>query len=446
MSAEPYDEPPPDDEHVPPQDIAAERSVLGSILIDREALDDCLELVDGPDFYRPHHERIWDAALAVHRAGEPADAITVADELTKRGELTRAGGQAYLHDLVQSVAITTNAGYYAEIVHERAVLRRLETAGTRIVQMSRGVGEGDLDDIVNRAAGEVVAIADTHHATATVSHETAVYEAVADLDSPPGIETPWTYLTTTLAGWKPGALYIVGARPGVGKSVAGTDIALDIARRGHAAALYSLEMTRSELMHRLFAHVGAVPMDRIQHRKLNDDDRRRIAEAASSIARLPLHVDDRARLSLAQIHASVRSLQRTRDVGIVVIDYLQLIAPPPGTPREDRRVQVDAISRGLKQLAKDLDVPVVALTQLNRGPEQRADKTPTLSDLREAGGIEQDADAVILLHRNIHGDDSRVLHVAVGKNRHGPGTAFDLVFVGEHSRIDNPSWGGRTTP
>lgn len=433
-------EPPDDDGPTPPQDLKAEQSVIGSMLLNKNAIPDCLEAVKAHDFYRPAHELIYDIIRDLFGRGEPADVITVADELGKRGDLTRAGGPAYLHQLVQGVPTTANASYYAEIVHEKAVLRRLVDAGTRIVQMGYAQGQGDLDDVVNRAAASVTVIADDHHNDATIPHEQALYDAVNDLEASPGQPTPWQYLTNTIAGWKPGCLYLIGARPGIGKSVAGTDIALDTARRGDTAAIYSLEMSKTELYHRLIARVGTVGMDRIQHRRLTSDDWTSVAKASEQLAKLPLHVDDRPGLSLAQIHASIKAQQRVRDVGIVVIDYLQLITPPPGTSREDRRVQVDSISRGLKNLAKECNVPVVALTQLNRGSETRADKTPTLADLREAGGQEQDADVVLLLHRDVAGDEPNVMRIVVGKNRHGPQTKFELRFRGEHSRIEEAPW------
>ena len=427
-------------EPVPPQDINAERAVLGSMLLSPNAIDDCTDLVTSNDFYRPTHETIHAAILALAHAGQPADAITVADELTKRGELARIGGTAYLHELVQDVPTSSNAAYYADIVHERAVMRRLVAAGTHIAALANGEGDGDLDDLINRAQNEVAAVADHHLADDTPTPQVAVYDALDALESPPGQPTPWTYLTNTLAGFKTDALYLIGARPGIGKTVAGVDIALDAARRGNAACFYSLEMSRTELYHRMLAHVGSIPMDHIQHRRMTTNDWAAASKAAATLAETPLYVDDRAALSLAQIRASIKARQRTTNVGIVVVDYLQLIAPPPGTPRDDRRVQVDAISRGLKNLAKECNVPVIALTQLNRGPEARADKRPTLSDLREAGGQEQDADVVILLHRDLHGDQPNVLHMAVAKNRHGPQGHFELRFRGEHSRIEDAHW------
>lgn len=246
-----------------------------------------------------------------------------------------------------------------------------------------------------------------------------------------------------MSGLKPGGLYIVGARPAVGKSTVAASFWLDCARRaGLTALLFSLEMTRTELYHRLLASVGEVDMGRLQHRTLRTDDYDRVSKAAAHIAGLPLVVDDRPDLSVAQIRARVRAVRRRRQVGVVIVDYLGLLRPPRDAPRNDRRVQVDMLSRGLKMLAKDLGVPVVVLAQLNRGPEGRASKAPVLSDLRESGAIEQDADVVMLLHRDP--DDESMgtdLHVIVGKNRHGPQGRVTLNFRGQWSRIDDLSEG-----
>lgn len=418
----------------------AERAVIGAMLTSPAAIDDVLELpLHGHDYASHRNELIHDAIVAIHTEGGDVDEIAVADKLGP--DLQRAGGLSYLFDATGHAPVPSAVSHHADIVRAASQLRAVDAAATRIHQaVERRDPRDDILDLVNAARAELDNLATADDLTPTP--ETAVYQALEDLETPPGLPTPWDYLTNITAGWKPACLYLIGARPGVGKSVLGNGIALDVARRGPAALMYSLEMSRSELYHRLFAAVGSIDMTRIQHRKLGPADWQRLAEASAHIQSLPLHIDDRAALSLAQIRASIRAEQRRRDVGIVVIDYLQLITPPTGTPRDDRRVQVDAISRGLKNLAKDTGLPIVALTQLNRGPEARADKTPTLSDLREAGGQEQDADVVLLLHRDIHGEKhpSTELKVVVAKNRHGSTGNVELLFRGEHSRAENAPW------
>jgi replicative DNA helicase len=414
------------------------------MLRSRAAVDDAREVLTGTDFYQPVHATIYDAICAVADSNVIPEPQTVADHLTDTDQLERlnaVGGAAYLHQLYDLVAIPASAGYYADKIRDAALLRKVIETGARLQQI--GQTESDADtalDVVNTARQELDTVA-TRDAHGT-PNDRAVYEAVDDLEQPPGLATPWEYLTNVIAGWKPGCLYLIGARPGVGKSVAGADIILDVARRDQAALMFSLEMSKAELYHRLFAHVGSINMSKLQHRNLKGGDWEQVSKAASHIASLPLHIDDRSALSLAQIRAAIKNEQRKRDVGIVVIDYLQLVSPPSGTPRDDRRVQVDAISRGLKNLAKDCNIPIVALTQLNRASEARADKTPTLSDLREAGGQEQDADVVILMHRDTTGrtQDPAQLKFILAKNRHGSQAVIELTFRGEHSRIEIPAF------
>lgn len=442
-------EPPPDDEPERPLahvDYDAERAVLGAILRDPHALDHATLTVTAAHFYRPAHEQIYTAAVNLYSRSRPVDPTTVANQLGT--SLTRAGGTAYLHQLAADALAVLDVTYYAQIVAHHAFLRRLNTVGQKIQQLATGTSSTvapdftDPHDLLAAAEAELAAIPRGVPGVDEDGHGQAVTTAVAELHASPGMPTPWSSLTDAIAGWKPACLYLIGARPGVGKSVAGVDIAMDTARRGKTALIYSLEMSRTEVYHRMLAAVGDINMAKIQHRNLAAGDWEHVTSAAEHITLLPLHVDDRAAMSLTQIHASVVTEQKSRDVGIVVIDYLQLITPPMAGKKDDRRVQVDSISRGLKALAKDCNLPVIALTQLNRGVESRADKTPTLADLREAGGQEQDADVVLLMHRDLTGkvDPPSVLKLGVAKNRHGAQATLELLFRGEFSRIEEPPW------
>lgn len=422
-----------------PHDARAEQSVLGGMLLSQGVIDDVAEeLAGASDFYRPAHERIYDAIHALHTRGEPVDTVTVGDEMTTAGTLRAAGGHAYLHDLIQATPTAANASYYARIVAEHAIRRRIVLAGRQITALGQtDPAQVPIDDAIARF--EEIATSVDRPDREDVPHATAVYDAIDALEDPPGLATPWQRLTETIAGWKPQCLYYVGARPSIGKSVIGVHAALDVARRGKTAMIFSLEMGRTDLYHRLLSSIGEVDMGRIQHRRLTQDDYSALSKAAAHLAKLPLVIDDRAALSVAQIRAKVKAEQRRSEVGLIVIDYLQLIAPPAGAPRNDRRVQVDSISRSLQALTKDSRVPVLALTQLNRASEGRADKMPTLADLREAGGQEQDADVVMLLHRE-KADDPATLKVGIGKNRHGPLAFFDLRFEGQYARAIDPPW------
>lgn len=429
------------DPFAPPQDLDAERAVLGSAMISATALDELLDTVTAADFYRPAHETIWHAVTALATRGEPVDPITLADQLTTDGTLTQAGGQVYLHELIQGVPTAANASHYADIIRDRATRRRLREAGMRITDLAlTEPAAGNLPDVLAGAHDALAAVTDTTTTDQPLTGYEATAAALEALDAPVGLGTPWGPLTRCIAGWKPGALYICGARPSVGKSVIATNVLLDAARRGVHAVMFSLEMTRDDTMHRLFCAVGNVPMDHIQHRTLTAEDHEHLAEAAHHVSELPITIDDRPSLSLATIRSTLRRLNRQQEVGLVVIDYLQLLTPPTGAPRNDRRVQVDAISRGLQALAKDLHCPVLALTQLNRAAvEGGKEAAPKLNHLREAGGQEQDADVVLLLHRDLQ-DDPGTLQVGVAKNRHGPLSRFELDFHGRYARAETRPW------
>ena len=432
------------DDRVPPQDLHAEQSVLGSMLINKDAIADCLEAVKAHDFYRPAHELIFDAVLDLFGRGEPADAITVADELGKRGDLTRVGGQAYLHQLIQSVPTAANAGYYAEIVHERAVLRRLVEAGTRIVQMGYAQGEGDIDDIVNRAQAEVYSVAEKrggedYNVLGDLLNETMeeIEAASGRTDDLIGVPTGFIELDQLTNGLHPGQMIVVAARPAVGKSTLGIDIARAAAiKHNMAAAVFSLEMSRTEITMRILSAEATIQLQDLRKGLKNQEQWTKLARIMGKISNAPLFIDDSPNMSLMEIRAKCRRLKQQHNLRLVVIDYLQLMTS--GKKVESRQQEVAEFSRALKLLAKELEVPVIAISQLNRGPEQRTDKRPQMSDLRESGSIEQDADVVILLHRD-RSDPERdgEADIIVAKHRNGPTKDIILAFQGHYSRFNN---------
>ncbi|QQS02720.1 MAG: replicative DNA helicase [Austwickia sp.] len=376
---------------MPPQDVHAEQSVLGGMLLSKDAIADCVETLRSTDFYRPAHELIYDAILNLYGRGEPADAITVSDELTKRGDLGRIGGQAYLHQLIQAVPTAANAGYYAEIVAERATLRRLVDAGTRIVQMGYGQGGGDVEDIVNAAQAEVYAVADKrggedYHLLRDLLEPTydEIEAAGGASGEMIGVPTGFAELDELTNGLHPGQMIVIAARPAVGKST----LALDFARAAaikhqQATVVFSLEMSRSEITMRLISAEAGINLQKIRRGKLEDRDWEKLARLASEFDAAPLFIDDSPNMSLMEIRAKCRRLKQRNNLRLVIIDYLQLMSS--GKKVESRQQEVSEFSRALKLLAKELEVPVVALSQLNRGPEQRTDKKPQVSDLRESG-------------------------------------------------------------
>lgn len=436
-------------DRTPPQDVAAEQSVLGGMLLSKDAIADVVETIQPQDFYRPAHEVIYDAILDLYSRGEPADAITVGDELSKRGELTRIGGSAYLHTLIASVPTAANAGYYGRIVRERAVLRRLVDAGTRIVQLGYASDGGDIEELVNAAQAEVYAAAEGR------AHED--YQPLSELVTPTmdeiaaagqrggeltGVPTGFSDLDELTHGFHPGQMIVLAARPAVGKSTMSLDIARAAAvENQQATVIFSLEMSRSEITMRLLAAEAEVRLHHMRTGGLADNDWTKLATTMGSVSEAPLFIDDSPNMSLTEIRAKCRRLKQRNDLKLVIIDYLQLMSS--GRRVESRQQEVSEFSRALKLLAKELEVPVIAVSQLNRGAEQRTDKKPMLSDLRESGAIEQDADMVILLHRDDAYDRESPrageADFIVAKHRNGETATIVTAFQGHYARfVDMP--------
>ena len=384
-----------DFERTPPHDVAAEQCVLGGMLLSKDAISDVIEVIRPTDHYRPAHQLIHEAILDLYGRGEPADAITVANELTRRGEIARVGGGVYLHTLIASVPTAANAGYYARIVRERAVLRRLVEAGTRIVQFGYA-GEADADDLVDRAQAEVYAVTDRRTSEDYQSLSEIMPGALDEIEAIgsrsgglTGVPTGFADLDALTNGLHPGQMVVIAARPGLGKSTLALDFARAAAiKNGLTTVLFSLEMGRNEITMRLLSAESRVPLTTMRTGQMNDDDWARLARRMSEVADAPLFIDDSPNMSMTEIRAKCRRLKQRHDLKFVIIDYLQLMSSPKRV--ENRQQEVSDMSRSLKLLAKEIDVPVVALSQLNRGPEQRTDKKPLLSDLRESGCMTED--------------------------------------------------------
>ncbi|GAA4347079.1 replicative DNA helicase [Microbacterium rhizosphaerae] len=442
---------PREHERTPPHDILAEQSALGGMLLSKDAVADVIETLRGIDFYVPKHELIFEAILTLYSHGEPTDVVAVTDELIKTGELERAGGADYLHTLTSIVPTAANAGYYASIVSERALLRRLVEAGTRIVQMGYS-GQGEALDLVNNAQAEIYAVTGADAAEDYVPLTVAVDAAVEEIEAARGRDGQMTGIPTGFAGLDqltnglhPGQMIVVAARPAMGKST----LALDFARAAAIKAemptiVFSLEMGRSEIAMRLMSAEAAVPLQNMRKGTLDSRDWTTIASTRGRIDSAPLYIDDSPNMTLVEIRAKCRRLKQRAGLKMVIIDYLQLMTS--GKRVESRQQEVSEFSRALKLLAKELQVPVIALSQLNRGPEQRADKKPALSDLRESGSIEQDADMVILLHREAayEKDSPRAgeADLIVAKHRNGPTDTITVAFQGHFSRFTDMAAGG----
>ena len=433
----------PDVERTPPQDIAAEQCVLGGMMLSKDAIADVVEVLRGPDFYKPAHQAVYDAIIDLYGRGEPADAVTVAAELSKRGEIARIGGAPYLHTLISSVPTAANAGYYAKIVQERAILRRLVEAGTRIVQLAYSTG--DADDVVDQAQAEVYAVTERRASEDYLRLSEIMEGALDEIDAInsrggqlTGVPTGFADLDQLTNGLHPGQLVIVAGRPSLGKSALAVDFLRSAAiKHGLPSCIFSLEMGRNEITMRLLSAESRVPLHSMRSGTMTDQDWTRLARRMGEVSSAPLFIDDSPNMSLMEIRAKCRRLKQRHDLRLVIVDYLQLMSSPRRV--ENRQQEVSEFSRSLKLLAKELDVPVVALSQLNRGPEQRADKKPQLSDLRESGSLEQDADVVILLHREdaYERESPRAgeADLIVAKHRNGPTATVTVAFQGHYSRF-----------
>jgi replicative DNA helicase len=409
---------------LPPHDEAAERAVLGAMMTSQRAVGDVSDLLgDGADFYHPRHQAIYAAIVAVHQDGVVPDPVAVGDRLRQVGAFDRVGGTKTLMDLYAAVSTATNADYYAERIKGIAALRRLGEAGEHLQQLARSGAAGpELDEVLDRARARVD--------SATAGYRDRLHDEGADADDlaaaaleryrqpvTPGLPSGWHDLDDMLTGGlKPGNFCVVGARPSVGKSLMGINWATHVARNNTGALFASLEMHRDEVMDRILADLATVELDHLTRHQLTPEDWGRVEEWAGKLKGVPLRIEDTPHLSLARLRSLARD--RTRKpggLGLVVADYLQLMRPTDS--KAHREQQVAELSRGLKLLAKELHVPVVAMAQLNRQVEHRSERRPTLSDLRESGSLEQDADVVLLLWDDPERVGERQLVVA--KNRQG---------------------------
>lgn len=438
-------------ENAPPQNLRAEGGVLGSMLISSKAIGDAHSTgLIGSEFYRPAHELIYDTILSLYASGDPADPITVTNALEKAGQLVRCGGPGYLHKLVHEAPAPSNAEYYAAIVREKAQLRSLDIALNQARQRVASA-EDTPAEVIEAVQAEIIRVASKDQAIGAQlglapisdSFEATldVIEATNDGSVPVGV--PWGFadLDALTGGMHPGQMIVIAARPAMGKSTGALDIARSAAiTHGLGVAFFSLEMSRIEITKRLFSAEGRIPLHHMQTKGgMTDHDWTQTAKVLGRIKEAPLYLDDSADLTMTSIRTKARQIASEVELKLIVIDYMQLLRSGGGQRFESRQQEVSEISRSVKLLAKELNIPVVALSQLNRGPEQRTDKKPVMSDLRESGAIEQDADMVILLHReDAYEKESPRAGEAdwiVAKNRSGPTATITVAFQGHYSRF-----------
>ncbi len=430
-----------------PHNLEAEASLLGAMLLSRDAIGPAVEAVDAHDFYLPAHQNIFDAISALYSAGHPADPVTVAEELERAGLLEMVGGLQFLIDLQNSTPATSNAARYASIIEDRALLRRLIGAAGEIVELGYSLPD-DVTKAVDTAEAKIYQIAQRRVTDSTKPLRELLSDNLDRLEelyergeAITGIPSGYHDLDEVLAGLQPSALLVVGARPAMGK----TAFALGMATHAGMVAqrpvlFFSLEMGHLELTQRILCSTASVDSTRMRNGNLSDDDWPKISRAVGQLAEAPIWIDDNPNLTIMEIRAKARRLKsRLGDLGLIVVDYLQLMQ---GSSRsESRQVEISEISRGLKILARELECPVIALSQLSRTLEQRSDKRPMLSDLRESGAIEQDADVVMFLYRdeiyNQESADIGTAEVIIAKHRSGPTATVRLAFLGHFTRFAN---------
>jgi replicative DNA helicase len=431
---------------VPPQSLDAEESVLGAMMLSAGAIAAVSEILDDRDFYRESHARIFRAALALYAKGEPVDAITLVDELEERGELEDVGGRARIHELAALVPTTTNASHYARIIREAATLRGLIRAGGEIARLGWD-GVGEPTELVDQAEQILFALSqqrvtgDFAHIEALLKESferiTALYESGADVT---GVPSGFRDLDRLTSGFQRGNLIVVAARPSMGKSALGLCMAANVAVRHELpVAVFTLEMSKEEVTQRLMCSEAKVESQRLRTGRLAADDWPRLTAACDKLAKAPIFVDDTGSVTMMEIRSKARRLKSKHpDLALIVVDYLQLMTS--GTSAENRVQEVSQISRNLKLLARDLDLPILAMSQLSRAVEQRHDKRPILSDLRESGSIEQDADLVAFLYRDEYynpeeTDQQGIAEVILAKHRNGPTDTVKLSFLKRYAKF-----------
>ena len=430
----------------PPQNLEAEESVLGAMMLSPGAIGAVSEILDAGDFYRESHAKIYRAALALYAKGEPVDAITLVDELDERGELDDVGGRPRVHELAALVPATANAAHYARIVHETATLRGLIRVGAEIARLG-WERPGETPDLVDQAEQVLFELTqsrvsgDFTHIEELLKESferiVQLYEAGIDVT---GVASGFRELDKITSGFQAGNLVIVAARPSMGKSALALCAAANIAVRGGTpVALFTLEMSKAEVTQRLMCSEGKVESQRLRTGKLAQDDWSRLTAASDKLMKAPIYVDDTGSLTMMDIRSKARRLKSSHpELGLIVVDYLQLMTS--GHSVENRVQEVSQISRQLKVLARDLDVPIMALSQLSRAVEQRHDKRPILSDLRDSGSIEQDADIVVFIYRDEYynpdeTDQQGLAEVIVAKHRNGPTDALKLSFLKRYAKF-----------
>jgi len=439
---------------VPPHSIEAEQSLLGALLLDNQAFDRVADLVTGEDFYRDDHRRLWRHIARLMEAGKPADVVTVSESVEASEDKDKTGGPAYLGALAQNTPSALNVRRYAELVRERAVQRRLAQVATGIAEEALNPAGKEIGQLLDEAESKIFQIAESgarrDQGLLEIKPVLAkVFERIDHLyhrenqSDVTGVPTGYARIDQMTSGLQAGDLVIIAARPSMGKTALALNIAEHVAvDNGLPVAVFSMEMSSTQLAMRMLGSIARVDQHKMRTGRLNDKEWGDLSDAMAKLHETPLFIDEGGALTALEVRARARRLKRQYSkLGLIVIDYLQLMAA--SSHGENRATEISEISRSLKAMAKELDVPVVALSQLNRAVDQRPDRRPVMSDLRESGAIEQDADVIMFIYREVvykpdlPEDQRGLAEVIIGKQRNGPIGTVKLTFLGQHTRFEN---------
>jgi len=429
-----------------PHSLEAEQSVLGAMLINQEAINIAIEQLSPEDFYKEANKEIFQAITELYNRNEPVDLITLSEELKRRGTLENLGGVSYLASLSGGVAVSSNIKYYCDIVEEKSILRRLIVSCDEIMAKSYE-GSEEVNSIIEQAEKNIFDITQGKHREGFVPIKEVLLESFSKIEEMAAHEGELTGLTTgfididsKLSGMQKSDLILLAARPSMGKTALGVNIATNAAVKADASvAIFSLEMSREQLVQRMISSTSHVDLQKIISGRLDEEEWLKIINAMAPLSQANIYIDDTAGISLMEMKAKCRRLKIEKGLDLIVIDYLQLMQAD--SRHENRQQEISSISRGLKALAKEMECPVIALSQLSRAPELRADHRPILSDLRESGAIEQDADVVLFLYRdeyyNEDTDKKNIGEVIIAKHRNGPTGTVELVWKKEFTKFLN---------
>ncbi|MFD0674467.1 replicative DNA helicase [Cohnella sp. GCM10027633] len=432
---------------VPPQNLEAEQAVLGAILLEAEALITSMERLRAEDFYSVSHQRIFEVMVALGEDGEPIDLVTLTARLQDLGQLDEVGGVIYLAKLAGAVPTAANVEYYAQIVEEKSMLRRLIRTATQIVSSGYAT-EDDVGVLLGDAERRIMELSQNRSSSGFISIRDVLMEVFERVEflynhkgGTTGIPSGFVDLDKMTAGFQRNDLIILAARPSVGKTAFALNVAQNVAvRAGESVAIFSLEMSAAQLVQRMVCAESNVDAQRMRTGELKGDDWEKLSMAIGSLSEAQIYIDDTPGITVADIRAKCRRLKKEKGLGMILIDYLQLIQGR-GKAGENRQQEVSEISRTLKMIARELEVPVIALSQLSRGVEQRQDKRPMMSDLRESGSIEQDADIVAFLYRDDYYDKEsekkNIIEIIIAKQRNGPVGTVELVFLKQFNKFVN---------